>query len=193
MTLTYLELTLTYLELTLTYLELTLTYLELTLTYLELTKTYFKGQLGRRRRCIANCFGLLRFFLAEMRSLNRSRRKPYRKQRRREAIEGDDADVPQRRGAAEDVRQKPDVAHRPPEDPVSETLVDGRQRKDDDAQQEVADGEVADEVVGDGAQLAVAEQRQPDEEVADRGRHDDDEEDDADGDHRRSAVVERKW
>ena len=64
-----------------------------------------------------------------------------------EAVEGDHAQVPDGRGAVEDVGDEPEVAHEPTEHPVSQTLVDGRQRKYGCRQQEVADGQVSDQIV----------------------------------------------
>ena len=88
------------------------------------------------------------------------------------AIGGDDAEVPDGRGTAEDVHHQPDAAGDPTEHPVAETLVGGGERQDSDGEQKVTGSQVADQTVGDGTEGAVAEQRDEHQQVAERGEDD---------------------
>ena len=108
----------------------------------------------------------------------------------REAIEGDDAQVPDGSGAVEYVHDQPDVAQDPAKDPVPQALVKRGQWQDGDGQEEVAQSQVADQVVGNRLKIAVAEERHPDQEVAERGGNDDDEEERGDDDHDGEGVVD---
>ena len=79
---------------------------------------------------------------------------PDRVERGSEPVEGDDAEVPDGRGAVEDVQNEPDVAEEAAEDPPTQALVDRRQRQDRCGQQEVTHRQVRDQVVGHGAQVS---------------------------------------
>lgn len=65
------------------------------------------------------------------------------------SIERNNAEIPDGRGTVENIETDPDVTKRSAEDPVPQTLVDGRQGQDGDREQEVREGEVADQVVRD--------------------------------------------
>ena len=82
---------------------------------------------------------------------------PDRVERGSESVEGDHAEIPDGRGAVEDVQDEPDVAEEAAEDPPTEALVDRRQGQDRGGQQEVAHRQVRDQVVGHGAQVSKPE------------------------------------
>ena len=73
---------------------------------------------------------------------------PERVEGGREAVEGDEAEVPDGRRAEEHVDEQPRIAGGPPEHPVAEALVDGGQRQHGDREQEVAQRQVADKQIG---------------------------------------------
>ena len=87
---------------------------------------------------------------------------------------------------------EPDVAHDPPEDPVTQAFVDRGEGKDGGGEEEVAKGQVPDEVVRDGTQRSVPEESQSDQEVAERGRCADGQQDGHDADHAGQVVVDRQ-
>ena len=73
----------------------------------------------------------------------------------RVAVEGDGAEPPDGGGAVEDVDGEPDGAHGPAEDPVAQQVVGDGDGQHCDGQKQVRHGQVADQAVGHGAQVAV--------------------------------------
>lgn len=80
-----------------------------------------------------------------------------------------------------------DLAHGLPEPPVAGDIGDHRGRQANKNDEEVADGQVHDEYVSDGAHVRVLGHDDDDEQVADDADHEDGE-----GEHEQ-APLERVW
>jgi len=105
-------------------------------------------------------------------------------------VHGDDAQAHDGGGAAQHIHRCPDVAEDASKNPKTQHLQGGREGQHGGAEQQVGDGQVDDEVVGDCLQVPVASHRQDNKDVAHDGREDEDSQEDPDA-HR--LHVQGEW
>lgn len=115
-------------------------------------------------------------------------------------VDGDDTKAKDGRGAAEHIHSSPDVTEHPAKHPAAQNLQGRRERQHDNAQQQVCNGQVDNEEVGDGLEMLIAHYRQDNQNVPNDCHQNKDGENDPDPDNlrvrgevgaRRGAVVEK--